>query len=127
MKKTITLIAMPFLTVASALAQTVASSGQINGTSLLNLIGLVQTIVARLVPLAIGLAVLAFFWYLIQFIWKGKEEAETKKISIAGMGWSIVAIFIMVSIWGLVGFLGSMLGIGAGGTAPVPGIPVPSN
>lgn len=126
MKKIITTAFLPFVTIASAFAQT-QTVGNINGTSILNMLALVQTIVTRLVPLAIGLAVLAFFWYLIQFIWKGKEEAEAKKISIAGMGWSVFALFVMVSIWGLVQFIGSILGVGQGGTAPVPGVPVPSN
>lgn len=125
MKKLITTGFLPFVTVASAFAQA-QPVGNINGTSILNMIALVQTIVTRLVPLAIGLAVLAFFWYLIQFIWSGKDgDGEKRKGSMTGMGYSVFALFVMVSIWGLVQFIGSILGIGAGGTAPAPGVPVP--
>jgi hypothetical protein len=124
MKKLLTIGSLPFITAASVFAQT---TGNVNGTAILNMIGLVQTIVARLVPLAIGLAVLAFFWFLIQFIWKGGEEGDARKKSLSGMGWSVFALFVMVSIWGLVQFIGSIFGIGAGGSAPVPGIPVPTN
>jgi hypothetical protein len=40
---------------------------------------------------------------------------------------SILALFVMVSIWGLIGLLGSMLGVGQGGSSPIPVIPVPAN
>jgi hypothetical protein len=40
------------------------------------------------------------------------------------MGYSILAIFVMVSIWGIIGFIGNTLGVGAGGGAPVPVVPV---
>jgi hypothetical protein len=43
------------------------------------------------------------------------------------MGFSILALFVMVSIWGIVGFLGSVFGINQGGNVPTPGIPVPGN
>jgi hypothetical protein len=132
MKKSLTTLSLIAGNVAIAFAQatinigTTATQGQVNGSALLSLLALAQTLVTRLVPFAIGLAVLAFFWFLIQFIWKGKEDGEKKKASINGMGWSIIALFVMVSIWGLVGFLGSMLGIGQGGSVPVPGVPVPA-
>ncbi len=129
MKKTLTTLSLIAGNVALALAQTnvnvnVATTGQANGQGLLGILQLAQTIVTRLVPFAIGLAVLAFFWYLITFIWKGRDDAKAKDMSLKGMGYAILALFVMVSIWGLVGFLGNILGIGQGGGAPVPGVPV---
>ena len=103
-----------------------ATQGQVNGGALLQLLALAQTIVARLVPFAVGLAVLAFFWFLIMFIVKSGDETERKK-TIHGMGYSILALFIMVSIWGIIGFLGSVTGIGQGGSVPIPGVPVPTS
>jgi hypothetical protein len=32
------------------------------------------------------------------------------------MGWSIFAIFVMVSIWGIIGFIGGVTGIEQGGS-----------
>ena len=39
------------------------------------------------------------------------------------MGFGIVALFVMVGIWGLVSFLSANLGIGVGGDIPTPGVP----
>lgn len=106
---------------------TQATQGQVNGGPLLALLALTQTIVSRLGILAVGVAILAFFWYLIKFITQGGESSDAKSASLKGMGYSILAIFVMVSIWGIVGALGGMLGVGQGGSVPIPGIPVPTN
>ena len=103
----------------------VSNQVQVNTTALTQLLASAQDILSRLVPFAITLAVLVFFWFLIMFIWKSGDPAERKK-SLAGMGWSVVALFVMVSIWGIVGFLGSITGIGQGGTVPVPTVPRPA-
>lgn len=105
----------------------VATQGQVNGGAILSLLALAQKIVANLVPFLIGVAVVSFFWYLIKFITKGGESSDAKSASIKGMGYSVLALFVMVSIWGIVGLLGSMLGIGQGGSVPIPGVPVPTN
>lgn len=86
-----------------------------NGSGVLGLLNLAQTIVARLVPFMIGLAVLAFFWFLVQFIWKGDEDPKKHAEGMKGMGYSLIALFAMVSIWGIIAFAGSILSIGQGG------------
>jgi len=78
-------------------------------------------IVDTLLPIVVGIALLAFFWGLATYIFNaGNEEAKDrgKRIMIGG----VIALFVMVSIWGIVGFIGGALGIGQGGTAPVPGL-----
>jgi hypothetical protein len=87
-------------------------------TGLLGLLALAQLIVARLVPFLVGIAVLAFFWFLVQFIWKGNESGDVQQKSLSGMAYSVLALFIMVSVWGIISFAGSILGINQGGTAP---------
>lgn len=104
-----------------------ATQGQVNGGALLSLLALAQTLVSRLGIFAVGVALLAFFWFLIKLIMNGGESADGKASAMKGMGYSIMALFVMVSIWGIIGLLGSMLGIGQGGSVPVPGIPVPTN
>jgi hypothetical protein len=131
MKKTVTTLSLVAANVAIAFAQVngtitignTASQGQVNGGALLSFLSLAQTLVARLVPFAISLAVLAFFWYLINFIWLGKDKPEDQPKNMKGMGFSILALFVMVSIWGIVGFLGSTLGVGQGGKTPSPCLP----
>lgn len=123
MKKLLTTISVGALTITSAYAQT---TNQVNLSPIFSLLAQLQKLLTLLVPFAIGAAVIAFFWFLIVFIAKGGQDGDKRNASLAGMGWCIVAIFVMVSIWGLVGFLGSIFGIGQGGSVPVPGIPVPS-
>lgn len=130
MKKALLTLSTAATSIALALAQGVtitvgntAQQGQVNGSALLQLLGLAQEIMARLIPFAITLAVLSFFWYLIQFIWKGGQDPATKTASLRGMGLSVVALFVMVSIWGIIGFLGSIVGIGQGGSIPTPRVP----
>ena len=131
MKKTLTTLSLVAANIAVAFAQTTfninapttASQGQINGSGLLNFLGLAQQIVAKLIPFAISIAVLALFWFLINFIWLGKDKPEEQPKNMKGMGLSILAIFVMVSIWGIVGFLGSTFGVGQGGKSPAPCLP----
>lgn len=93
--------------------------------SLGNLQTLVQsigTLVGLALPIVVGLALLAFFWGLVKFIFaQGNEEAKTdaKKI----MLWGLIALFVMVSVWGLINFIGTAFGIGQGDTVVVPTVP----
>ena len=93
-------------------------TGQVSGGPLMRLLSLAQTIVSRLVPFAIGLALLAFFWYLINFLWKGAEDPKKHEDGMKGMGYSILALFVMVSIWGIISVMGSILGVSQGGGLP---------
>ncbi|MBA3732832.1 hypothetical protein H0W91_00460 [Patescibacteria group bacterium] len=73
-------------------------------------------------PVIIGLAFLYFFWGVGQFILhagdsKTRDEGKQKMI------WGVVALFVIISIMGIISFIGNALGIkpsgigaGAGGT-----------
>jgi cellulose synthase/poly-beta-1,6-N-acetylglucosamine synthase-like glycosyltransferase len=127
MKKIITSTILVASSIASALAQTtytptVANTTTVNGSAIQQFILLISNVTNALIPIAVTLALLSFFWFLVQFIWKGAEEGEKRKNALSGMGWSIVALFVMVSIWGLVGFIGSITGVGQGGKVPIPGV-----
>ena len=83
-------------------------------------------LINQLLPIVVALALLAFFWGLAQFIFASGDEGA-KDEGKRRMIWGIVALFVMVSVWGLVGFIGSALGVGQGGgnnpqTVPVPGV-----
>ncbi|MCF7843298.1 hypothetical protein K9M47_00185 [Candidatus Gracilibacteria bacterium] len=88
------------------------------GSPILRLLGLAQTVVSRLVPFMIGVAVIAFFWFLIQYIWKGDESAGKRQEGLKGMGYSLLALFVMVSVWGIIAVMSSILGVGVGGGLP---------
>lgn len=93
-----------------------ANGTPVQGGQLMNIFILVSTLVSRLVPFLIGVALLAFFWFLIEFIWKGREDPGEQNKAKAGMAWAILALFVMVSVWGIIGFMGNILGIQQGGT-----------
>ncbi len=128
MKKALTFVSIITTSLTYAMAQ-IQSGQQVGGTTgnangLLSLLAIAQTVINRLVPFAIGIAVLAFFWFLIKMIW-GSDNPEAKKTSVQGITYSIVALFLMVAVWGVIGLLANMLGVGVGGGLPTPTIPQP--
>lgn len=104
-----------FIIAALAVAPLAASAQSLgNLQTLLQSIG---NLVNLALPIVVALALLAFFWGLVQYIFGGaakKDDAKTFMI------WSIVALFVMVSVWGIVRFIGNAFGIDQGGSAPVP-------
>lgn len=101
------------LFVSTAFAQ-----GQINGSQPLQLLALAQVVVNRLSPILVTVALLAFFWFLIKFITNSDNPGEQVK-SKKGIMWSILALFVMVSIWGIIGSLQNIFGINGHSTQPV--------
>lgn len=86
--------------------------------TLLNSIG---RLVDAALPIVVGLALLAFLWGLVKYIFaQGNEESksEAKKV----MLWGIIALFVMVAVWGLVQFIATSLDVQTGGELPVPGV-----
>lgn len=66
-----------------------------------------------LATLLMGVAFIAFLLAIINFLWR-RRSGDEKGINDAKsmLGWSVIALFVMVSIWGLVSFLQGALGIG---------------
>ncbi len=113
-------LAGSFFSVYAQLGQTstAPSTFSTSFTPILSLIAFAQTILNKLVPFTIGLAVLAFFWFLVLFIWKASDNPTEQAKLKSGMLWSIIALFVMVAIWGIVGFIANMLGVQVGGSMP---------
>ena len=94
------------------------TSAQLGGIG--RLIEEVDHIVTVLIPLLVGIALLVFFWGLVKFIFaQGSETVKTEAKKV--MGWGLVALFVMISVWGLVRFMQEALLGGTDFTAP----PVP--
>lgn len=84
-----------------------------------NIVTALGNIVNLLIPIAFAAALLFFFWGLAQYILSsGNEEAKEKGKQM--MLWGILALFVMASIWGIVTFLGTALGITQSGSITVP-------
>jgi heme/copper-type cytochrome/quinol oxidase subunit 4 len=126
MKKVIITGGIAIAGAASAFAQTSGGTSAI-GQSLINLITLAQQIINLAGPLLIGVAVVSLFVGMVMFLWKGRDGEKEHEKWLKFMGMSILALFVMVSIWGLVGFIGGILGINQGGRVPVPALPAGQN
>lgn len=116
MKKLATLLLVGFSPLL-ALAQTTAA------VDAFSLVRILQNIVDVVIPFIIGLAVLVFIYGLFQFITSaGDEEARgnAKHLII----WSVIAVFVMVSVWGLVNILSGTFNLNKAVTIPVSTVPV---
>lgn len=67
-------------------------------------------------PIVVGIGLLAFFWGLVKYIYNADSE-DAKENGRRIMIWGVVALFVMVSVWGLVAFVSDAL-IGDSGTQP---------
>lgn len=78
-----------------------------------------------LVPLVFALAIVAFFWGLLKMlIWGGADE-EKRKEGKKLMLWSIIALAVMVLIYGIIELLGVLFGINPATIVPLPQAPLP--
>ena len=92
-----------------------AQGADING-----LVAKAGLLLNQLIPLLIAAALVIFFWGLIQYIRSSGEGHGTgRNIMIAG----IVALFIMVSIWGIIRLLQNTLGVGGSQPIEPPQVP----
>lgn len=73
--------------------------------TLLNTLGLVNTFLNALIGLFITLAIVVFFWGLIKYLTNLTGESGKEGIQI--MLWGVIAIFVMVSVWGIIRLLQS--------------------
>jgi len=90
-----------YLALGAAVAALPALAG---AQTLLNTLALVNTFLNAAIGLMITLAIVVFFWGIIQYLAGGSEKkAEGLQI----MLWGVVAIFVMVSIWGIIRLLQS--------------------
>ena len=84
--------------------------------NLTQLISFAGDVLNRLIPVLIAVALVVFFWGLIQYI---RTHKGGKDIMIAGL----VGLFIMVSVWGIIRIAQNSLGVGGGGSPTVPQVP----
>jgi ABC-type phosphate transport system permease subunit len=88
------------------------------------LLQLVMNLISGLIPIVIGLAVLAFLWGVLQYVVAKDEDKQKEARGV--MLYGIIALFVMVSVWGLVNILGdTIFGNSSGVYQPPspPGIP----
>lgn len=72
----------------------------------------IHFLVSKIVPILIGLSFVVFLWGVLRFI-QGAGEETAREEGKLFMFWGIIGLFVMISVWALVGILSSSLG-GAG-------------
>jgi uncharacterized membrane protein YuzA (DUF378 family) len=113
MKKVVKIIAgslwaLPFM----AFAQTTVNSSYIS-----SLIGSAKTLLDQIVVFLIALAVVWFIWNVISYAMSSDDDKKSKAKS--QMIWGIIAIAVIVSVWGLVAILQGVFGVSTTGAGSV--------
>jgi Type IV secretion system pilin len=87
-------------------------------------IATISSTINILIPLLLGIALLYFVWGVVQFVAAAGDEGARSEGK-SKMIWGIVGLFVIVSVWGFVNFLGEVIdldtttGTAPGFTAPV--------
>lgn len=80
----------------------------------------INDLLSQVIPILMIIATIAFIWGIIKYIFAGGDEegvADAKGF----MLWSVIALAVMVSVWGIVGVLVDTFGVGGGGIPSGPG------
>jgi hypothetical protein len=95
-------------------AGTLALPALASAATILNTLALANTVLNAMIGLFITLAIVIFFWGLIRYLTAVGEE---KSAGLQIMFYGVLAIFVMVSIWGIIRLLQSTFSVTS--TSPV--------
>ena len=79
-------------------------------TTFAGLVGKFISLITSTIPVMVGVAMVVFFWGIVKFVYASQDahgHAEGKEL----IGWGLVAIFILVSVWGILAVMRSSLGL----------------
>lgn len=83
-----------------------AQNSPVNISGIAGLLEAVYKLINMTIPVLIAIGVVGFMWGIVMYLF-GKNKEEGKMY----MFWGIVALFVMTSVWGLVGILrGTLFG-----------------
>lgn len=95
-------------------------SAQVNTAGFEGLLYKIHKLISLTIPVLIALGVLGFMWGIVLYLFgKNKDEGKTFML------WGIIALFVMTSVWGLVGILrGTLFGntVDNAGNVQIPGL-----
>lgn len=109
---------------AMSLFPMLALAGGAGGTlgNITQLVTSAANILRLLIPMAFALAIIYFFYGVAKYIGKAgdpKEAAAGKSIMIYG----VIAIAVMASVYGIISYLQTTLGVTPGGSVTIPSVP----
>jgi hypothetical protein len=79
-------------------------------TDFKSLMQLFLSLLGTFMSLLYAAAFVAFFWGLVQYI-LNTEDSKKREQANSWMVWSVVALFVMVALWGIVGLLTRTFGL----------------
>jgi cytosine/uracil/thiamine/allantoin permease len=118
MKSTLSKLAALALVTAPAV-----SFAQVDVSYFQSIIDGIGRLIAMATPVLFGLAILAFIWGIFKAFILGGHDPEKQQEGKQLMLYAVIGFFAMVAIWGLVGLLGSIVGVNPEAAPPIPGVP----
>ena len=96
---------------------------QIGLTPLNSFLVAVSGLEGTLIPILIAGALITFFVGLIMYLWNSKGDAKAHGDNKKVMVWGLVALFVMVSVWGIIQIAQQAFGITGATTIAIPSVP----
>jgi uncharacterized membrane protein len=97
-----------FLTLVSLFPLSAGAQGSV--TDFKSLMQLFLNLLATFMSLLYAAAFATFFWGIVQYIFNTDDPTARQK-GTQWMVWSVVALFVMVTLWGIIGLLVRTFGI----------------
>ena len=87
-----------------------------------DIFGVIRNIAYMAIPVIFAIGLIIFLWGLLKFLRAAGDEtaiADGKRFIV----WGIIIMFVMISVWGLLGIIVQLLGITPGQTPTLPNVP----
>ena len=108
-----------------AFSPALALAANVNTSNLDAIITFLKNAVKSVIPIVFGLAIIFFFWGLIEFI-RASGDAKLRAEGRGRMIYGVIAIAVMVALYGLIAWLGNTFGVDTqatlGNIPTVPGL-----
>jgi len=98
-----------YVLLLSALFIPTISSAALGGIK--SLLEALKELINLTFPVMIGLAIVFFFWGVGQFILNDAGNDKTREDGKKKMLWGVIALFVMVSIWGILSWISNTIDI----------------
>ena len=111
------------LSLASAFALPLVASAQNSTTPQQGIIGLIQfanTALNDVMVLLITAAIVGLFYGVVMYVFRSSQGGEAKAGYLKVIFSSVIALFIMVSIWGVIHLLQATFGVSNSNSAETP-------
>ena len=102
---------MKKILILTLLTPSLAFAAILDSTSFSDLVNSIISFAGKtLVPLMVSIALAVFFWRIVVNMYKVGNSHEVAKEQKDVLIWGVVALFVMVSIWGIVKMTSGLVG-----------------